>query len=84
MTTTSKPSYEDDMIESARRLYKSPLGRKVLIHWLDSMFFFSNTENEREALLKNFATAYMSNLGWNPDNADILTECILKLPKEKT
>ena len=80
---TSKLSPKDMAMMAARELYRTPLGMKVLTQWLIDMFFFEETSSPEQLVLKNFATNMMKDLGWNQGNAMLLTERILKLPKEK-
>jgi hypothetical protein len=70
-------------MDAARRLYKTPLGIKVLSQMVSQMFFFSTTDTPQEMVLKNFATDYMASLGFNEENAKLLTEKIIKLPRKK-
>ena len=82
-SVSNEIDYAKEQMESARRLYGSPLGHKVLSHLMSQMFFFTTTDTVEEMVLKNFATEYMSALGFNQDNSITLTEAIMKLPRKK-
>lgn len=75
--------YQTEQIDAARRLYGSKVGIKVLSHMVSQMGFFGTTDTPEEMVLKNFATDYMAALGFNQDNAELLTEMIMKLPGKK-
>ncbi len=80
---TKKVTYEQEMRQSARRLYSSDLGRKVLTHMLGQMGFFTKAETEQEQVIKNFATDLMAEFGFTMGNGNMIIEAILKLPREK-
>jgi len=78
MTSVESKTYEDEMYDATKRLFSSPLGRKVLNHWLGHLYFFEEALTDEQVILKNFATRLMNGIGFQLENADVITECIMK------
>jgi len=78
-----EPTSEEKMLNMARRLFSTGNGPKVLTHLITRMFFFNSTETPQQMVVKNFATDYMTELGFHTSNAEIIVETILKLPRSK-